>query len=76
LNLAELDEHLEDIDSDKRLSSDATYIRERLAFYQSELKSREVLVNFIFAEEFTALGLFSNFFNKVASGEAIDMVQL
>jgi hypothetical protein len=31
-------------------------------------------VNFIFVDEFTALGLFSIFFNKVASGEAIDMV--
>ena len=33
-------------------------------------------MNFTFADEFTALGLFSIFFNKVAIGEAIDMVQL
>jgi len=33
-------------------------------------------VNFTFADEFTALGLLSNFFVKVAIGETIDMVQL
>jgi hypothetical protein len=35
-----------------------------------------VLVNFKFVEEFAELGLFSSFFNKVTSGEVIDMVQL
>ena len=76
LNLAELDEHLEDVDNDKRFVNDVAFIKERLASYENVLKSRQVQVIFTFADEFTDLGLFSSFFEKIAKGEAIDMDQL
>ena len=61
LNLAELDEHLEDVDNDKRFVNDVAFIKERLASYENVLKSRQVQVIFTFADEFTDLGLFSSF---------------
>ena len=44
--------------------------------YENTLKQRDVQVIFSFVDEFSILGILSNFFDKVAKGETIDMIQL